>query len=138
MKLSLVLNLIFGLTAVASFVYAIRENKAKTRARDAEARLRMMYKTTCRNKCITIAGTARDLAHSSNDSCKLIKQCTSNPDDTASTPKCLHAAQLTGFMYSIRTATNHLIDFCKVWNDDYKVYVPGKVFHHNTIRSLSQ
>jgi hypothetical protein len=120
MDLSIILNIIFGLTTVTSFLYAIKENKAKARAKDAEERLRRMYKTTCRSKCITIAGTASDLAQSSNGSCRLIKQCTSQPDEPASGPKCIHATRLTGLMYSIRTATNHLIDFCKVLNDEYK------------------
>lgn len=119
MDSSQILNIAFGLITVASFLYAIKENKEKTRARDAEDRLRRMYKTSCRSKCITIAGTAKNLAQSSNGSCKLIKQCISKSHKSASTPRCNHAAELTGHMYSIRAATNHLIDFCTVLNGEY-------------------
>ena len=119
MDTSIFLNTVFGSATVASLIIALRENKQKDRAKAAEKRIRDMYQTLCRSKCMTLTGTARDLSENTARSCFLIRKCSKLSPPSDNSKHCQHASQLTGFMYSIRTATNHLIDYCKVINDEY-------------------
>lgn len=120
MDWSLILNILFGSVTVASVVIAVRENQAKARAREAEARAKEMYRSHCETRCRFIVGTTRDLSESSHNACRLVRTCSMDSDVSRSGPRCEHVAPLTGLVYSIRTATNQLITFCRTLNDEYQ------------------
>lgn len=120
MDTGLLLNIGFGIVTLLSFIYAIRENKEKTRAINAEKKWKDLYKTTCQGKCITIAGIARDLAQNTTNSCKMVKRCEDYVKRENISNGCDQIVRLSSYIYSTRTSTNSLIDFCEVIKKEYE------------------
>lgn len=119
MNWQLILAIASTVLTLLSLAVAFRENRAKERAKSAEKRMRDIHQKLCRSKCISLLGTARELTNNSVRACELvITGCAKKSAER----KCLcdHSSELTGNMFAIRTATNTLIDSCKVIHDEYK------------------
>jgi hypothetical protein len=110
MDFNLGLNIFFGLATLISLFYAVKSKAAEKRFRD-------LYQTHCRNKCKTLTGTARDLTHNALKSCSYIHKC--EEFTNSNSKQCPYVTRLTGYIYSIRTSANSLIDFCKNMSEEY-------------------
>lgn len=109
---SLILNVVFGFATVGSLFVAIRESKAKKEYRE-------MYRIHCQTRCRSLIEIAKDLSEGSYNACRIVRACSAAALLNSAT-KCAHMPPLTGHVYSIRTATNQLISFCRTLNDEYQ------------------
>jgi hypothetical protein len=73
-----------------------------------------MYQENCNRRCKQVVNTITELSKNTDLSCKILNDISKNQNNNS-------IRLLTGNIYSIRTVSNHLIDFCDELNDEYKL-----------------